>query len=389
MKKKILIVGPYLPGKSYGGPVKSLVNLTETLSSKYSFFVLTKDRDLNAQEPYKGVEIGEWNQVGEAQVFYAPKENYKRTITQLLKKNDFDLIYLNSFFSSYSIVIQILKLINVLDNPILLAPRGEFSPGALNLKSSKKRLFLFFYKFLKIHRTTTYTSNLKKDEDFIKNILGNDASVMIANNIVTKEKLNNRVKPYKHKGSLKIVTVSRIAKIKNLDYSLQILKKIDDNNKKIDEISFDIYGPIEDKEYWDLCSLIIKKFSERIKVNYKGTLEYGEVIEVLSAYHVFLLPTQGENFGHVIQEALLAGCPVVISDQTPWAQLKEKNVGFDISLDEENEYINILNKLIDMSEEEYRYLSKSACEYGENQIENQSSIQEHDNMFEKIINNKI
>jgi hypothetical protein len=31
-----------------------------------------------------------------------------------------------------------------------------------------------------------------------------------------------------------------------------------------------------------------------------------------------ILPTLGENFGHVIAESLLSNTPVLISDKTPW-----------------------------------------------------------------------
>jgi hypothetical protein len=52
----------------------------------------------------------------------------------------------------------------------------------------------------------------------------------------------------------------------------------------------------------------------------------------LAEYDLFLFPTLGENYGHVISEALASGCPVVISDQTPWRNLEAEGInrnGFD------------------------------------------------------------
>ena len=46
-----------------------------------------------------------------------------------------------------------------------------------------------------------------------------------------------------------------------------------------------------------------------------------------------ILPTLGENFGHVIVEAWTAGCPVLVSDRTPWRQLASHGVGWDVALD--------------------------------------------------------
>jgi glycosyltransferase involved in cell wall biosynthesis len=45
------------------------------------------------------------------------------------------------------------------------------------------------------------------------------------------------------------------------------------------------------------------------------------VREVFSRYDAFVLPTLGENVGHVIAESLSASCPVICSDETPWTDL--------------------------------------------------------------------
>lgn len=388
MKKKILIVGPYLPGKAFGGPVKSLVNIIETLNSQYDFSVLTQDRDLNSATPYKSIRVGEWNKLGNANVYYIPINKSGKHIYNILSKEKFDLIYLNSFFSKSSIVIQFMKLIGLIKNPILLAPRGEFSPGALDIKSFKKKTYLFFYKKLKMQKNTIYTSNLEKDKKFIEKTLGNNITVHTANNIVVNENFKEIIKPYKNKGELKIVTVSRIAPIKNLDYSLKVLKSIDESNKEFGSIVFDIYGPLEDDKYWNMCKTTIDNISDKISINYKGPLDYEKVIDVLSNYHMFLLPTQGENFGHVIQEALLAACPVIISDQTPWRHLSKENVGFDFPLRDNSAFINGVEYFVDLNEDEYNSLSQSAYNYGRYQVENQQSIIEHKEMFEKVIISK-
>ena len=83
MKKNIVIIGPYLPGKSFGGPVKSILNMVDTLSGEYYFDIITGDRDLNATEPYRDVNIGEWNKVGKANVFYIPKGHERKCIRKI------------------------------------------------------------------------------------------------------------------------------------------------------------------------------------------------------------------------------------------------------------------------------------------------------------------
>src|SRR3546814_17574361 len=53
-------------------------------------------------------------------------------------------------------------------------------------------------------------------------------------------------------------------------------------------------------------------------------LQVSRLIRV--AYGPFVL---GENYGHVIAEALEAGLRLLISDQTPWRGLAEAGVGHD------------------------------------------------------------
>ena len=52
----------------------------------------------------------------------------------------------------------------------------------------------------------------------------------------------------------------------------------------------------------------------------------------MAANDLFFLPTRGENFGHVIAEALSVGTPVLISDQTPWRKLAAVGLGHDLPL---------------------------------------------------------
>jgi glycosyltransferase involved in cell wall biosynthesis len=53
-------------------------------------------------------------------------------------------------------------------------------------------------------------------------------------------------------------------------------------------------------------------------VQYRGPIAPDEVSNTFARYDLFVFPTQGENFGHVIFEALRAGTPVLLSDRTPW-----------------------------------------------------------------------
>ena len=115
-----------------------------------------------------------------------------------------------------------------------------------------------------------------------------------------------------------------------------------------------------------------------------GPKDYDEIIDILSKYHVFLLPTKGENFGHVIQEAFLAGCPVIISDQTPWNNLERIKVGHDFPLKMREAYIETIKTYINMEQSMYNSLSDKSYEYGIRKISTQTAIEEHIEMFNNL-----
>ena len=116
----------------------------------------------------------------------------------------------------------------------------------------------------------------------------------------------------KRTGQLRPVFLSRISPMKNLLFALKVLQGVSG------DVCFDIYGPVEDLAYWKQSEEIIETLPPTVKVRYMGMVNHEEVWDVFAQHDLLFLPTFGENFCHVIREALSAGCPVLISDQTPW-----------------------------------------------------------------------
>lgn len=95
----------------------------------------------------------------------------------------------------------------------------------------------------------------------------------------------------------------------------------------------------------------------------------------------FFFPTLGENYGHVISEALVSGCPVIISTETPWNDLSKKRVGWDIPLNDKKKYIEIINKCVKMNQEDFQEMSIKAFEYAKNS----SALQYNIDLTERML----
>lgn len=346
-KKKILIItGRYLPGYKDGGPVRTIKNLVDHLHDEYEFRILTCDRDHGDTKSYDNIKINTWNKVDYAFVYYVPPKSFKiKTIVELAL--EVDLVYVCGCFSDYAINTLIANKLKKIKVPIVVAPMGLFSPNAFNIKIFKKKIFMLFFNFLGMFKNINWSATSSLEEKEInKHIIGRNKSIFIAcdlprkieNQIIEKDKRNNE---------LKVIWLSRICEKKNLIGALSILKKVNV------PIHFTIFGDIQDEKYWTKCKKKILELPKNIDVKYNGMIDSENVIDCFQKYHVFLFPTLGENYGHVIQEALLAGCPCIISDQTPWQSLEEKNAGYVFSLDDEKSFVETLEKFYKMDNEEF------------------------------------
>lgn len=160
--------------------------------------------------------------------------------------------------------------------------------------------------------------------------------------------------------TLMVVFLSRISPKKNLDYCADIL-----NHRYSKPIQFDIYGTLEDKEYWKKCQEKFKNVPSTVSVRYCGELHPDNVIQKLSDYDVFLFPTKGENYGHVIYESLASGCISVISDTTPWKGFEEAGCGKIVTIDNLIGFQSAIEEICSRNTTELIEMKKNAVNYAE------------------------
>jgi len=334
MKPTILtFVAYYLPGYKSGGPVRTIANMVEHLGDEFDFRIVSKDRDSFDKEPYPGVQVDAWNAVGKAQVFYAsPRIMRLRGVAGLLRDTPHDVLYLNSFFAYGFTTLPLLarRLGVAPKKPCVIAPRGEFSAGALALKKWKKRPYLMLARALSLYSGLIWqASSPHEKKDIRREFAAQARQIIVAPDLpplVAGHGKNNSSSAVPCQGPLRVLFLSRITPMKNLDFALRVLSRV-----KVSLI-FDIYGPIRDQAYWRECQRLIADLPENIAVEYRGSITPDEVSQEMAAYDLFFLPTLGENYGHVIPEALSAGTPVLVSDTTPWRDLAKHEVGWDVPL---------------------------------------------------------
>jgi glycosyltransferase involved in cell wall biosynthesis len=87
-------------------------------------------------------------------------------------------------------------------------------------------------------------------------------------------------------------------------------------------------------------------------VRFHGAVDRSGIGEVLAQHDALIFPTEEEVLGYVVGEALLAGCPVLVSDRTPWLDLDEWGAGRVLPLDDLDAWVGAIEDIGRSSVEE-------------------------------------
>lgn len=370
IQKILAFFDHFYPSIRSGGPAKSSLGFAQALSEFYDVTIITSAYDYGETRPHPQVVSNEATHFSGFTVYYLDAKG-NRVLKSLLS-NKYDFVYLNSFFSFQFTIKPLWRLESRFPlQRFILAARGEFAKNAIAHKGAKKKIYLSAFRILLEPKDITYqaTSNLEKED--IQKYLPN-RHIKVAPNLRPITDLTNTTPALieKKKGELKICLISRINKIKNIDRAISWVISM-----KNLAITFDIYGFIEDKKYFEYCLHLGGQL-----INFKGDLAAEDVIPTIQKYHIFFLPTKGENFGHVILESFISGRPVLISDKTPWRQLALDKAGIDAELTDA-EISKALNFFVVMDNSEFENWCRGARNRAEVYFYDTTRIQAYMELF--------
>ena len=324
-KPRVLVVADYyLPGFRAGGPVRAISNAIDRLASSADFFVVTRDHDCDGTK-YSHIETGCWTTSAAGRVLYAPRLT-PMLLRRCVQETACDVVWLNSLFSRGSIGVLTYRRLGWIRTPVLLAPRGECSPGALSLKPRRKAIAIRALQWSGCLQSVHWIASSGAERQDIARVIDPPHLTSVPESVA---EVTSGDEPWPDKSSrqLKAVFAARIAPTKNLLFLLEVLARC------TGRIHLDIVGPLEDPGYWARCRALLPRLPADVTVTYAGEASHRDLQQRLSTYDVMFLPTIGENFGHVIVEAWAAGCPVMVSDRTPWRGLMSRGLGWDLPLD--------------------------------------------------------
>jgi len=120
-------------------------------------------------------------------------------------------------------------------------------------------------------------------------------------------------KPTLDASNIKLVFIGNLLEVKGIDIAIRAVEQL--NNAGVN-VKLDIYGAGNPNDF------IPKNAST---VSYKGVIPFGESQSVITQYHALVLPSRHDGWGVVVNEALLQGVPVIVSDHVGAKCLVENN----------------------------------------------------------------
>jgi glycosyltransferase involved in cell wall biosynthesis len=295
--------------------------------------------------------------------------SYKKVKAVIAEINP-DKIYLNSMFSNMIKPIMAAYA----SGKIVIAPRGMLRSSALAVKPIKKFFYLWFLRMMGIGRYVGFHSTGEDETKDIKRFFPAAKKIVLAPNLPVA--VNDQLTPIeKPTGQLRIIFVGRLHPIKKLDFLLEALAKAKG------DIKLDIVATREDKKYWTMCKKMIGKLQLRFDITTYIDLPYHKIKPLLEKAHLFALPTEGENFGHAIFEALAVGCPVLISDQTPWQSLRDLKAGVELPLADQSRFTKVIQEFVDMDDTIWQEFRQGACTLATSYQQNPASAEQYHLLF--------
>lgn len=377
MKKIISFTDYYWPGYKAGGTIRAFMNQVDYLKSDFEFFIITRNTDYTETTPYPGITPDQWTLVApNVNVYYISAAcQTVKTFSALLKQTRYDVVYIHLLFGFWYSILPLVLAKRQNYERIIVCPHGNLGSGALAVKPHRKKVFLGLAKLTGYYNGTVFHSVTTHETSDIKTHIGGNTRIFEARELPRKIS-SPPDRQQKTKGKLSLVTVARIAPEKNQLYALEILSQC-----KNYEIRYDLIGPVYEESYWKKCQELIAAMPSNVTVNYRGSINSDKIPQELQTYDMMLLPTTGENFGHTILESFMAGCPVIISNRTPWKDLERSGVGRDIPLENPGGFREALEFFASLNDAEFDVFSKSAFRFAMDYMANPEMLAENIKLF--------
>lgn len=219
---------------------------------------------------------------------------------------------------------------------IVVSPHGTLGEAALKNRSTKKRLFWPLQKILLKRADLIHVTSLDEFND-VRRLGFKNPVAIIGNGVELVDYSICNQGGYKSRRRL--LFLGRLHPQKGLD---NLIKAWRDVNGSYPDWDLVIAGPGDAEYVRHLKDLVLRLGSECIY--FAGPVYGAAKFNMIGGADIFILPSYGENFGMAVAEALMTGCPVIVSKAAPWSEVVKHGCGWWVDND-----VNSISRTLDMA----------------------------------------
>lgn len=287
---------------------------------------------------------------------YKTPLSISRNMSDFLRKSDYDIYHTNGMWMHINH--STCAIARKKGRPYIITPHGMLYPESLARSAWKKWPMRKIWFDRDIRDADCIHATCNKEMENLR-LLGYKGPIAVIGNPVavpdyTEELFNNRI--YNSALSNNIAFLGRLHPRKKVENILRGVAKSTNPNLKVY-----IMGE-GDSGYKDFLKQEASRFGIADRVHFLGFVNGGEKFETLAKMDALFVPSDFENFGMIIPEALIVGTPVMASLGTPWETLNTERCGWWRDNSPES-IAAIINQLYRLSNEERNAMGKRGRDY--------------------------
>ena len=268
---------------------------------------------------------------------------YSKGMKEYLKNNEYDLYHTNGLWMYCNHITC--SIARQKHRPYIITPHGMLYPAALHRSYWKKWPLIQLYFHKDINSADCLHVTCKAEMEHVREFGYKGIVAVIPNpsimptyldEIFSKKQTIIECNPLRKFGFLG--RLHPIKKVENLLYGIAMMSRSQDCELVIMGKGDDAYEHFLHNE---VARLGLKN------VTFKGFVTGRDKYEILAHLSCLFVPSDFENFGMIVTEALSVGTPVMASLGTPWEELNTAGCGWWIDRSPEN-IAEVMQQVIEM-----------------------------------------
>lgn len=214
------------------------------------------------------------------------------------------------------------------NRPYVMTLRGMMYPQALTHSAFIKKISLALYQRRDLQRAACIHATCVEEMNYYRNLGFTNPVAVLPNPIETTEVIDRSVK---QSNCLRFGYLGRVHPRKRIE---RLIYAFDALRNELRDAELLIIGA-DDKQYEHFLHKEVERLHLK-NVRFTGFLTGKEKDEAIMSLSYLVVPSDFENFGNIVTEALVRGVPVIASKGMPWKELEDYHCGWWIDNDQKS-----------------------------------------------------